>query len=404
MATANHAIRGSQSRRLDAATTTKAPQESPAAFGSEPQRQAWIDNLRVAVIIGVIASHTAIIYVLDVGWYYEERTANTITEVLFAALFAPGLLFGMGLLFFVAGLFTPHAHERKGAKRFTVDRLWRLGVPAVAYLFVIDPAMNAIGDRAMGRGESVSEYFRRTYWDDVDFGVAWFVVALLAFSLVYAAWRARNPAGISRASTLTRAHLGTAAAFIAVGSFVVRLWWPTLDGDRGWTLNLWEYPQMIALFALGVHAQERGWLVNGLSAELRRTCARAAGVGVALAALIAAFIAITEDADPFLGGLRLQATLITIVEATLALGMTLWVVDWFRRRLNHAGPFIRGLGRGSFTAYLVHAPIGILLAASMRNIEVPAELKFTGVFAVSVGLSFGLGSLLTRSRVGGRVL
>ena len=56
----------------------------------------------------------------------------------------------MGLLFFVAGLFTPPALAYKGPRRFIGDRLWRLGVPTVAYLFVINPAMNLFGDRAMG--------------------------------------------------------------------------------------------------------------------------------------------------------------------------------------------------------------------------------------------------------------
>jgi len=40
-----------------------------------------------------------------------------------------------GLLFFVAGLFTPPAFGRKGARRVVIDRLWRLGIPTAAYLF-----------------------------------------------------------------------------------------------------------------------------------------------------------------------------------------------------------------------------------------------------------------------------
>jgi hypothetical protein len=36
-------------------------------------RRAWIDNLRVAVIVGVIGARVAIMYVLDVGWYYGRR-------------------------------------------------------------------------------------------------------------------------------------------------------------------------------------------------------------------------------------------------------------------------------------------------------------------------------------------
>ena len=78
----------------------------------------------------------------------------------------------MGLLFFVAGLFTPPALARKGPRHFVIDRLWRLGIPVVAYVFVINPAMNFFGDRAMGGGEGVADYFRHTYRHDVELGVA----------------------------------------------------------------------------------------------------------------------------------------------------------------------------------------------------------------------------------------
>jgi hypothetical protein len=53
--------------------------------------------------------------------------------------------------------------------------------------------MNFLGDHGMGQGQTVADYLRLTYWDDVDLGVAWFIAALLAFSLAYAAWRWRHP-------------------------------------------------------------------------------------------------------------------------------------------------------------------------------------------------------------------
>ena len=80
----------------------------------------------------------------------------------------------------------------------------RLGIPTAANLFVVNPAMNFLGDRAIGEGETVADYFRRSYWDDVELGVAWFMAALLMFSLVYAAWRSRHPAATEHISPLRR--------------------------------------------------------------------------------------------------------------------------------------------------------------------------------------------------------
>jgi glucans biosynthesis protein C len=386
-------------------TATTPPLDTPTGT-VEPavSRQAWIDNLRVVIIVGVIGAHVSLIYALDVGWYYEERTAGEATKAILAGVFSPGLLFGMGLLFFVAGLFTPVAFARKGARRFAIDRLWRLGIPAIAYLFIIDPAMNALGDRASGANEGVADYFRRSYWDDVELGVAWFITALLAFSFVYAAWRSRHPARSDDIGPLRRNDLVAAAAFIALASFAVRLVWPFLATDEVWGLNLWEYPQMLALFALGALGEERRWLADGLPADMRRTCGRAAALGVVLAALVGAAITITDDPDPWLGGLRLQAMLIPLIEAMITVGMSLWAVDWFRRRWNRAGPLVQALGRGSFGAYLVHAPITVVLAVALRGVGVPAEVKFLTVFALTVVASFGLGVLFSRSRLGSHIL
>lgn len=177
-----------------------------------------------------------------------------------------------------------------------------------------------------------------------------------------------------------------------------------LGGEEILALNLWEYPQMAALFALGVLAQEREWLSDGLSPQLRRACGRAAAVGLVLAVLVGVGISITDDPEKFLGGLHFEATLILLIEATLTLAMSLWVIEWFRRRGNRAGSLVPALGRASFAAYLVHVPITVLLAIILREVGVPAELKLLSVYALGVVASFGLGWVSTRSRVAGRIV
>jgi hypothetical protein len=73
------------------------PLGAPAGPVHSLDRRAWIDNLRIVVIVGVIGAHVSLINALDVGWYYEERTAGEVTRAILAAMFAPGLLFGRDL-------------------------------------------------------------------------------------------------------------------------------------------------------------------------------------------------------------------------------------------------------------------------------------------------------------------
>ena len=367
-------------------------------------RDAWVDHLRLVVVAGVIASHVAVIYALDVAWYYEERTASALVTTILAAVFTPGLLFAMGMLFFVAGLFAAPALDRRGPRRFAADRLRRLGIPTGLYLLAVNPALSAAGRWAMAEGGTVADDPGHTYWDDVEFGVAWFLGALLVFSLGYAAWRSRHPRGGAPARPLRRGDLVRAAVFIAGASFLVRLRFPILGGDAALAANLWEYPQMAALFALGVHAGERGWLAQGLSPRHRRTCGRAAAVGLLLAVLTGVAVATSDDPDPFLGGFHVEATLVPLVEATLALGLSLWLVDWFRRRTTRAGMLVHGLGQASFTAYLVHVPVTVLLAIVLREVGIPAELKLGLVLVFGLVSSYAIGWASGRARRAGRIL
>jgi peptidoglycan/LPS O-acetylase OafA/YrhL len=51
-------------------------------------------------------------------------------------------------------------------------------------------------------------------------------------------------------------------------------------------------------------------------------------------------------------------------------------------------------GRSSFGAYLVHAPITVVLALPLREVGVPAEVKFLVVFALAVVASIRVGPAL----------
>lgn len=45
----------------------------------------------------------------------------------------------MGLLFLLSGYFTPGSFERKGPGTFLKDRLLRLGIPTLVYVFLLNP-------------------------------------------------------------------------------------------------------------------------------------------------------------------------------------------------------------------------------------------------------------------------
>jgi glucans biosynthesis protein C len=364
--------------------------ELPRPTGREP----WADDIRIAIIGGMIVTHVATAYLIDIDWYYAERTASDAAEMLGWAMVGIGALFGMGLLFLVAGLFTPRSLTRKGPRRFAVDRLARLGIPLLVYVFVIDLVTDLVGYRGMGGTDAPIPYVARWWREDADLGPAWFIAVLLAFSLVYAAWRSWHPTPVRGREQLSARVVLVTGVGIAVSTFLVRLVWPFLSGEV-FGLTLWELPQMVAMFTLGVLAGERGWFDEPLDERLRRRCGLAAVAGGLMIPIIA-IVVVNGDPEPLVGGFDPQALVMPTLEALMAVGLSLWVMEWFRRHRTHPGPVASKLGRSSYATYLIHPPVVVACSLVLRDLAVPAEVKFVIVTAVAVPAAFALGHLLTR--------
>jgi glucan biosynthesis protein C len=352
-----------------------------------------MDNLRVAVITGVIVLHVATAYVLDISWYYEERTASGVTEALLAVLFLPTALFAMAVLFLVAGMLTARSMARKGAKDFWRDRLLRLGMPVVVFIVVVDPATSVLGSGGSGDHADFATMVRYEFTHPGS-GPMWFVVALLGFSVTYAVWRRFRPVPSDADWLLRRRHLVMAATVIVAATFVVRLVWP-FAGDTPLALNLWEWPQMAVLFAFGALAEERGWL-DPPPAWLPRTCLRAGSLAAIAVLAVGVPIAASDNPEPFLGGWHLQALAEPICEATIAVSMSFWVALWFARHVTYEGRTARALGRASYATYVVHAPVVVALSVAIAGVAVAAEVKFVTVAGLGIAASYTLGWLVTR--------
>jgi glucans biosynthesis protein C len=97
-------------------------------------RLAYLDNLKVLLVIGVIAVHSAITYGVDGSWYLEDYDSMTDVSVGVVTVFvAVGFLFGLGAFFLIAGRLSGPSLDRKGPAQFVRDRLMRLGIPVVLH-------------------------------------------------------------------------------------------------------------------------------------------------------------------------------------------------------------------------------------------------------------------------------
>jgi hypothetical protein len=190
------ARRAATSQVLDGTATTAAPAAPVAASVAAPGRTRgrlfFVDNLRVYLTILVLAHHLAITYGNIPAWTYLEPPSNPAEGAPLDLLVGLNQVYFMGFFFLLSGYFTPRSFDTKGARRFSLDRLRRLGIPLLAFLFLLRPLYTLPAYFAIAPDERPS--YALYYVLSFDPGPLWFVEVLLVFALGYALIRTWRPA------------------------------------------------------------------------------------------------------------------------------------------------------------------------------------------------------------------
>lgn len=362
--------------------------ESPRAAQHSPH----LDGLRTVLVGWVIAGHALLGYSAVGGWPYDEIHEVTFApavELALVAIIGPSGLFVIGVLFFVSGLLTERSLRRRGRAGYVRSRAIRLGLPWLASALLLWPTSLWLAYHAAGR--PVSWWWVLTQRDPpLDSGSLWFALVLLIYSVGFALLPV--PSGARRAGALTGRHLVLATAAITAGAFALRLVLPARSGQIG-DLHLWQWPECLGMFVLGIVAARRGW-DRHVPPRVARLCGASVLTALVLLpvlALLAGVRDVSRDVAPYLGGWHWQALLVAVVEATLTVGGAVWLVGWAERRRGGAGPSAVRWAPGAYLAFVIQGPVLLGVATALGPLPAPAELKAPVLAAVSVALCFWLG-------------
>jgi ABC-type spermidine/putrescine transport system permease subunit II len=100
--------------------------------------------------------------------------------------------------------------------------------------------------------------------------------------------------------------------------------------------------------------------------------------------------------DLYAGGWHWQAAGTSLVEASLAATLPLYLTGWFREHWTSQGPLLRRMASAAYGAFIIHPPVIVGLALALHQMAIPAELKFMLVLAGGVVGSFGITLLVLR--------
>jgi fucose 4-O-acetylase-like acetyltransferase len=363
-------------------------------------RLLYIDNLRWTMILLVISMHAADTYSPLGNWYYTDRSPLSTPALLFFAAWQMYLQsFFMGLLFFVAGYFTPSSLDRKGRMQFVRDRAFRLGLPVLFYMFVLGPLTEYFFAHSWNSTEPTSfanewlKHIRNGQFLQEN-GPLWFCLALLIFSVVYAmSSRPQSTAEVSRKAPGTLALIGFALV-MATLEFLIRWAFPGLVVLN---MHIGDFSQYILLFAAGVFAARGGWLPK-LSFRAGMTW-----LGIVLPCGFAAWLimlprggALSGNARAFFGGWYWQSAAFDLWECFTCVAISFGLLVLYREYFNAQARWSRFLSANAFAVYVFHPPIVIAGARLLHGLVWHPMAKFGVLTAFAAVVSFALSAAVFR--------
>ncbi len=367
-----------------------------------PSRLPFVDNLRSTVILFVVTMHAAVTYSNFGSWYYMEPPPQDQPTLLFFGMYQSFLqAWFMGFLFLLAGYFVPGSLERKGPRRFVEDRIFRLGVPALIYMLLIQPFMVYVMLASYYKippGDLAARWLRYVVsWRFLGgTGPMWFAVALLLFTIFYVAvTRGRR----AEAHPLPRnAQVIGLILTMAVCTFLMRTVQPL--GTSVLNMQLGYFSQYILLFGVGIVAWRGDWLARiPYDFGIRWFAAAVLGGTAMWLALILGGGALSGHLADFNGGWHWQSAGIALWESFFCVGTCLGLTVLFREKLNGGGPLARFLSDNAFAVYMFHPPVLIGITLLLHSWLAPALVRFVGASLLAIAASFALSAMVLR-RVG----
>ena len=157
----------------------------------EKNRNLWIDYLRSALTVLVVAHHSSLAYTTFA--YFDTKTYINSTNPIVDNSRWIGMdifenfndIFFMSLMFFISGLFVYRGLIKKGRQTFLVDRIKRLGIPFIIGVSLLIPIAYFpsfyLNNHSFDISEFIKDFVQKQQW---PVGPPWFIWILLLFNVI----------------------------------------------------------------------------------------------------------------------------------------------------------------------------------------------------------------------------
>jgi surface polysaccharide O-acyltransferase-like enzyme len=367
-------------------------------------RLFFLDNLRATLTIMVVLFHLAAIYGANGTFYYVEPPGprDKLASLVLLVFILVNQAYFMGCFFLISGYLTPGSFDRKGPVVFSKDRLLRLGIPLIIFVFLLSPIAS------LGFYQTPAGFFHLMppfTWQQLPsllgVGPLWFAELLLFFCLGYVIWRRLR--GTQTQSTQRvdspPSYLAVALFTLALAlvSYLIRIVVPFGPVILGFP-TLCYLPQYLSFFILGALAFRRNWFqtIPGSMGKV--------GFAAAVVSTMVLWPLASSAGLAFLGYGTIQSAEYALWDSIFAVGICLALITFFRRFWNCQTCLSRFLSQQAFTVYIIHIPVIVLLALALHGIHLESLLKFALAALIGVPLCFALAFLVRKIPFTSRIL
>jgi surface polysaccharide O-acyltransferase-like enzyme len=345
---------------------------------SSRTRFAYLDNIRSLVIILVVAMHAAVTYSGFGGWYYMEGSIyklNAFELPFFGFTQSFGQAWLMGILFFISAYLAVKSLKRRGAKEFIKERLFRLGVPLLIYMFLIDPFNVYVLLRYNPKNTIIENY--RNFLINFGWvratGPLWFVQILLILCVIYVIVK-KTISKTIKINELKQKSIIFCIIITGIAAFLIRLVYPI--GSNFYNLQFCYFGSYIVLFSLGIIVGENDLMENITDKKNIKWVIGTALFALPLWTVITVFGGVLEGKMYLISGFYWQSFAYAFWEAAIAIGFSIGLIALFKKKLYTENKLTRLMRDNAFGIYCFHSPILIAVTLAMKPLAYLPILKF----------------------------
>ncbi len=83
-------------------------------------------------------------------------------------------------------------------------------------------------------------------------------------------------------------------------------------------------------------------------------------------------------------------------ESVVSIAMMLFILSFFKKKLNSSGPATKAMAAGSYTVFIILATIVIALQVGLKDLSIPSVAKFVIVGTTATTLCYLLSSMIRK--------